>query len=412
MISEHPIQALIIIVIGVAVLGFIIEYFRRSAHFRGFEELRPDATAVAQAMRAEVDRDGEDLLVRGNFQRWPVLVRFSYSDTMPGLNIQMKIPASLSLYVIPKGSRSNAGRTPVRTGDEMFDARVNVRTDHPAEARLFVSGKAVLQQLQRLSCSANTFISLSSGALEVTELTIPDIQTGRPTGRHVLDHIQSMAVIANSARAMPGAESIPVNPFEKEKSVAVRAALALSILVFVGLLVAAVVTKPASILATPQPAIPAGMLALDAGHIRDLDAWRLAEATDFAGPAVSWMRGQGFTPAGKITGNFSGASTAGQDNAYVLIGKDPAKTPGMRVVLLINHEIRSDTSYPAISVVTKVPKASLAGASWQGTAPAASDGDGLLVVRRADDPGSGVIFFSSGVRILYAAPKDFRSLSL
>src|SRR5579859_3507965 len=146
----HPILIAAGIIAGVAILGYFIAYFRDNATVRGYEELLPDVMALSKLLKAERFRDGNDLVVSGNYKKFPAIVRFSYDDNTPGLNIRMKAPSTFTLSVVPKGAKASEGRVQVRTSDEMFDARFVTRTDHPTQARMFLTGKQAPAMLQKL----------------------------------------------------------------------------------------------------------------------------------------------------------------------------------------------------------------------------------------------------------------------
>ena len=81
--------------------------------------------------------------------------------------------------------------------------------------------------------------------------------------------------------------------------------------------------------------------------------------------------------------------------------------------MLINRESRFDTSLPQVAFMVRVPRTSIGSIEWLGGAKAVQpDGDGILVVRRYDDPSSGSVFFPQGVRVFAMNPKDYRSVSL
>jgi hypothetical protein len=68
--------------------------------------------------------------------------------------------------------------------------------------------------------------------------------------------------------------------------------------------------------------------------------------------------------------------------------------------------------YPFVGVIARVPKAAYNKVEWVGRPPETPDGDGVLIVRKQQDHGSGlVIFFSSG-RIATGVPKDYQTISL
>src|SRR5262249_21737701 len=113
---------------------------------------------------------------------------------------------------------------------DMFDAKFNSRTDHPTQAKMLVGGRAALQNLEKLCCSQKTYVTLTRGSIEMSELIMPTPYTGR----HVLDHVESMGAVAEAVWEIPGAESVKIVPYEREKSTPVfRIALVLGAIVAV-----------------------------------------------------------------------------------------------------------------------------------------------------------------------------------
>ena len=140
----------------------------------------------------------------GQSVQLPAVVRFSYADNTPGLNIRMKAPSTFALSIVPKTAQvSEGGRVAVRTADEMFDARFVTRTDQPTQAKMFLSGKQTLAQLQKLCCSSKTFLTMSNGNMELSELVIPSPYTDR----HISDHLDSLLRVAAALGQMPGADA-------------------------------------------------------------------------------------------------------------------------------------------------------------------------------------------------------------
>src|SRR5207247_8563205 len=65
-----PIAFALLVVVVLGVVGAVISVFRGRSSFGGYEDLAPDARAVAKSLTdSEVFRDGSDLVVSGNFQK-------------------------------------------------------------------------------------------------------------------------------------------------------------------------------------------------------------------------------------------------------------------------------------------------------------------------------------------------------
>ena len=154
--------------------------------------------------------------------------------------------------------------------------------------------------------------------------------------------------------------------------------------------------------------LASGILPLDATRIPNTKDWRAATADDFDPAAVSWLRGNRKQPDGRITGNFSGKGT-GRDVAYLLVDAAGAR----RVVLLADNENRYDTKFPYIGLAVRVPKENLNSIKWAGgKAPEGVDGDGLLLLRKPDDPSSAIVLFLSGRGIVSASPANYQEINL
>src|SRR3954469_7456592 len=143
----------------VLVIGAIIVMIRKSSTFSGYTDVAADAQRIQRAIKGESFRDGNDLVVSGSQDKLPVQVRFSYDENTPGLSIRMSAPANFTLTITPKGSQAaGEGKNLVRSGDDMFDARFTTKTDHMAQAKMFLGGKQVSKLLPKLACSSKTFI--------------------------------------------------------------------------------------------------------------------------------------------------------------------------------------------------------------------------------------------------------------
>src|SRR5581483_8543630 len=110
-----PLQIALLTVGVLSLIAVGISVMRRRATFAGYEEIAADARALALLLRGEVFR---------NFEKLPVLIRFSNSENTPGLNIRMQAPASFSLSVAPAAMQLiDGGRSVITTGEHMFDLR-------------------------------------------------------------------------------------------------------------------------------------------------------------------------------------------------------------------------------------------------------------------------------------------------
>jgi hypothetical protein len=98
--NEH-VQIGLVIAAAVTLIGTIVSFFRHSATLKGYEDYAADIKRIATSLRAEVFRDGNDVVITGNHRKHPVQIRFSYDENTPGLNIRMQAPVSFTLSVVP-----------------------------------------------------------------------------------------------------------------------------------------------------------------------------------------------------------------------------------------------------------------------------------------------------------------------
>lgn len=402
--SFSPLQIALFIVAALSIVGVVITFIRSRMTYSGYEEIVHEVHRVGMALHGETFRDGSDVVVSGSYERLPAVVRFSNEENTPGLNIRMQAPATFLLSVVPSGAQvTEGGRNLVKTTDELFDSRFSTRTDQPTSANMFIT-KQVTGLLQRLACSKNTYLSIGGGAIELSELVIPQPSTSQ----HVLDHLKAMARLSQGLREMPGSDRVKLVTFARERHIAARIAMVVGAAVALLSIFAAtqVPNKPPA--SGVNQTLSSGILPLDAYHIPNTQGWRTATADDLDPVAVSWLRGNGQQPQGRIEGDFSGKDT-GRDVAYLLVGPDGVR----RLVLLADSENRYDTKFPYIGLAARVPKGIVNSIQWVGgRAPEGMDGDGVLLVRNKDDATSGVVLFLSGRGIVSASPVNYQDISL
>ena len=404
MSSLSPLAIVLGIIFGLAVLGAVIALVYNLRKFSGFRHLAREAEKSAETLGGELFRDGGDMVVSGNFSRLPTVVRFSNKEDVPGLNIRMGVPANFTLWIAPRSADPGEGRATLRTGDASFDNRFITRSDDPGQARLFLALQTVPRAVHQLACSNGSFLAITPASVEISELQIP----GESVARHVLDHLQSVATLAAALKHMPAADIVKVEPLRKERRVVGRAAIVVGAITAVVVVIAATQRtghRDIPVLAQTQTA-SLGVLPVDATRIAGVDGWRAATPDDFDPDAAAWLRGTGAPVSGRIAGDFSGRGSD-QDVAYVLVRADGVR----RIVLLANGDDRYDVRYPSIALVARVPKSSLGGVHWIGPSPDNVVGDGLLIVRNADDPSSGLVLFLANNRIVTTVPENYQALS-
>ena len=400
--SFPPLQLALFIVGTLAAIGVAIAYMRTRMTYAGYEDIFHDIRKLGSSMNGEIFRDGSDVVISGTWEKNPVVVRFSNQESTPGLNIRMPAAAQFPISVTPAGTPVSEGpRSPVKTTDDVFDARFTTRSDQAMQARMLLT-KPVIAVLHKLACSKNTFLSIGGGCIEQSELTIPDT-----AAQHVLDHLKSMASLAAALRNMPGADKVKILKIEHERHVLTRLTLAAGVVVAIGSVVAAVRVPP-SLPTGVNETLNNGILPTDAVVISNAAAWHAAGPHEMESAGIEMLRAYGLAPSGRVAGDFSGTAT-GQDVAYLLVNGEGKK----RVVIIGSHQNRYDVSFNNIAMIARVPKDAVASIRWRNdNAPAGVAGDGLLIVRQPEVAESGVVVFLAPEGIKSFTPRSWHDVQL
>lgn len=401
--SLPPLAIPIMIALAVGVLLAFAVFMRDRRRFAGYRDLADDARELGNKLNGEVFRDGNDLVINGSTNGLPVQVRFSHSDNMPGLDIRLGAPANFNLFVAPRSAHASEGKQVVRTTDEMLNARVEARSDQPTQARLLLTTGYVTASLSALCRSANTFVRITRGTIELIDLAPPT----DTTIRNVPAQLAAMQAIVAQIRQMPGADTVKIEPLKRDHRYVLKAALAAGVVavvaaVLIGIGMSADTTEP-----DKRAAMPNAVLDSDAPLIPSLANWRVAGVNSFSPDEVSWLRSNGIQIEGRISADFSGRGTP-KDVAYVL--GNPAGEK--RVVVLSNGTRIFDTHYSYLGIAVRVPHQFISSIEWSGTPPDNPAGDGLLIVRAPSDRASGLIIFTRGGQAISGVPKDYQSIRL
>ncbi|HYF37274.1 MAG TPA: hypothetical protein VD994_18375 [Prosthecobacter sp.] len=400
-----PLAIAFFIALGVALVGFAIAYARRKTTLRGYEEITKDVQALREALKAEMFRDGEDLVLSGDLGRFPTQVRFSYSQNTPGLNIRVQAPATFSLAAVSKSLETGAeGRVVLRTGDDIFDSKFTIRTDQPNNAKIFLGSRAALGQMQKLCCSMNTSVALQTGLIEHNELTIPTPFTAR----HVQDHLNSIQALATMLERMPGSELPVARRFRERTSWRTRAAVAVGVIAAAIVVYTAVQPNQPTQASEPDPAITAGVKPADGTAIPALRRYRVAPTDAFDLVVANWASSNGVNVTSTIEGRFLNAASETPDTAYYLRGEQGQK----RVVIVSGGQNKYDSEFVELAGIVRVPQSAIQNIEWSSVAPEAPDGDGLLIVRSGADTTSGVVIFFHQGRLTSGVPANYQFISL
>lgn len=404
MASLSPLQIALLIVGLLSLVGVVVTFVRSRMTYTGYEDILNDVKRIGMSMRGEIFRDGGDVVVSGSWQGNPVVVRFSNEENTPGLNIRMPAAASFLLSVAPAGAEvTEGGRIPVKTTDDLFDARFTTRTDQPTHAKMLID-RRVTGLFAKLACSKNTYLALGNGAIELSELIVPSPNPAK----HVVEHLKEMAALAAALREMPGAETVRILKIEHERHVAARVAMVFGIIVAVGSIIAATQVPKGGVHTGANDTLSNGILPIDATNISDAGQFHVLPEIDMDETGKNWLRGYGKTAVGRLQGDFSGSGT-GNDVAYLLQGPNDQR----RVVIIANHQNRYDGRFPYIGLIARIPKDLVSSIQWVGDKPPVGMiGDGLLLVRAPNDAQSGVVIFLTESGVISAVPKNFGNIEL
>src|SRR5690349_2102473 len=105
-------QAVILnIAIVVGIVGIIVYWIRRFAVFRGYKSIEADLLKLAELLKTTPVREGSDVVLAGDYNAIPTIVRFSNKVDTPGLDLQMRVPSTFNLSLMPKSiSLAGEGR--------------------------------------------------------------------------------------------------------------------------------------------------------------------------------------------------------------------------------------------------------------------------------------------------------------
>ncbi len=403
--SFTPVQIAVLISAIVALVGIFLTLARRAATFAGYGQHQQEVRELASKLRGEISRDGPDLLISGRYGQAPAFVRFSNRESAPGVSLHLKAPTTFAFAVAPRSMpASQTSLALMRTGQPGFDSKYSFRTDQPTQARMLLN-RHVVAKLQKLCCSAQTFVTAGQGEIELGEMMIPASQTAE----HLWEHMQFMAELSEALKRMPNADRITVPAVYRERHLVLRAAVAVGAVCAVAVVIAASHPQPTQALASLlQPLEDTGIQALDLPLITQPGGWHAMRREEFSSGAVGFLRTAAAEPSGRITGDFVGRGAA-TDAAYQLANHEGAQ----RVVMIARGLNRLDLQFESMAFITRVRESNLRYAVLQdGSTPHDYDGDALLMVRNADDSGSGLLAYFSHGRLIVKNLADYRTLSV
>ena len=381
-------------------LGAIIAYLRDRRVYRQHEEIASDARALASEFHGEVFRDGDDLVVSGAAGKLPMVVRFSYAENTPGVNIRMDVPANFQMSLAARGTSQLLGGSRIATEDKLFDARFAVRSNDSTQAEMFLGSQSVRTELARLCCSSKAFVTIGRGVMEQSELVAPE-----DAGRHIANHIRSMQFLAEKLLEMPFAEKIVLRAPVRERKAVARIAIVVGILATALGLYSATHQQIQQVGSFTDSGVPEGMAPNDAVVIMALRGWSLASVSDLDQDAVNWLRAAGVKATTRTPADFSGEGND-SDVAYLLVNKDKER----RLIVLSKKKVVYDTKYGFLGIIARIPKANLDKIEWASRKPEPPDGDAFLITRTPNDLSSGLILYLSDGRLVTGVPSNYQTI--
>jgi len=397
----------LLVALGIPIVGFLIENIRVQMLLRGFRRMRKELNAISMGIAGDFDRDGDDLLIRGHYAQWPVLIRFSRSEYEAGMSINMPVPSKLTLFCYPNAHVGEEGQVALQVSDARMMSQFRLTTNNsPLEVSMILSSPAVQAELSKIMDS-QSYLTLENRNLELAEAVIAEAHLAA----RALNCVHGMARIAAEATEVHGGSGVVPSSPKRHTNWFRIGYLTAPALILLGLGISAIPShKPVPVQAQAAPSnpdIPANL----AAQIPDLKGWHIAEPSEFDLDATAWLQQQGERPSGEIATNFNEQS---QDAVYVL--KRPAGTAGpntSRVIVFIGDQKRFDAELPQVDVIGRISKDRIAAVEWRDRlANIAPNGNGVIVVQRYHDPMGALVIFVSGSRLISAVPKDFHSLAL
>jgi len=399
--SLSPQQVGLAITAAACLIGLAIAQFNRWRIYSGYREIQNDIRRLARSLGGEISRENDDVIIKGSYARLPITVRFSNADDMPGVMLMAGVPATFSMTIVGATVQAaGGGRMPVRTNDPVFDSRFSLRTNQPLEAKLFLTPNTV-NTLKRLCCSGGTRLALERGELVLSEALVP-----QDAAQHMMLHVRQVQELSADLGEMPGAHEVKVTPFQRKRHIVRRAVIAIGgVAALVMLFTGGMMTRNSP---PPKTQDSSGVLPIDARMIPNLAGWRVATTDSYDPVILNWMKGHELKPQGRIHGDFSGKGNPA-DVAYFLVSDDGSR----RVVVLSEGKLRYDGRFDSLLGVVLLPKSDIDSIDWpDNRQPGGVDGDGLILIRKANEPTNDVVFFTRNGSPYFVKPLKYDNISV
>ncbi len=403
MIGFHPLALTGLIIAAVSLTGMIVAMVRNARKFHGYEDIVKDANNIAQKLHGQIFRDGDDLVISGNHENLPTIVRLSHAENTPGLSIEMRVPAKFRLTVMPKENSTGPDGIPMNLG---LPTGYAASTSSSFEAGQLLGAPPVKRALAHICQSSKFYLEISPERLLISELLIPELVCER-----VLAELACASLLATELEKFPGADLRKIIPLRHDRSSwKFRGALAAGVIVTIAGIAQNGVNasnRSAAVPVKKSSAIPR----IDAVLLPHIDDWRLAEASDFDSRFVSWMQEYGLNARHVL--DFSSDQSRRQDaRAYFLVNDKGER----RIAIFVDHRVLFDTIFPAAEGIAVVPMDSVDKIQWPMSRVPFDrqkvSGDGLLVVRNLDKTDGALLLFFANNNMYSGAPENFQHIDL
>jgi hypothetical protein len=318
----------------------------------------------------------------------------------------MDAPAVFNLSIVPKGYTADAGGIRMKTGSEYLDTHRFTRSEDPALAKMFLAGQNAVAELYKLGYSNQTLLNIERGAVEYSELTIPQ----GSLARHLISHLQSLSAIADQLAQMPDADRVKLErvvPPRPTGKIVFAVVVIVAVCAGIAVLAKFEHDKIMSAAVAGFDGAPQGIPASEAALIPNLKGWRLAGSPDYDPDLVQWLAKSGIQPAGRVDGDFIGGGE-GNDHAYLLINSEGTR----RVVVVAGGQPKFDETFPRVALMARVPSATIRGVKLEYGSRATGTSDGILVVRDKNNAGSGLIISFNSGSLITGVPQNYQSTLL
>src|SRR5438270_3994865 len=146
--SISPILIAAVVVLVVGGIGLVLHLRRERETYAGYEEIAGELKKITRIIAGEVHRDGNDLVVTGEYKKGPTILRFSNAENTPGLHIEVRLPSTFHLTVSPKSAPENKFGHKVKLS-LWLEQRFVSRSKDPEDIELLMTQRAAAGILER-----------------------------------------------------------------------------------------------------------------------------------------------------------------------------------------------------------------------------------------------------------------------